>query len=81
MQKKEIFDLIVKHAIEVLPELEEYQFQYSDTLIKLGANSLDRSEIVMMTLQALSLNVPLLELAKATNMGELADILHQRYSR
>jgi polyketide biosynthesis acyl carrier protein len=76
MNKEEIFKLIAKHTCEVIPELEGREFKYDDRLVDLGANSIDRAEIVAMTMESLSLQLPRVELFGAKNMGELADILH-----
>ena len=76
MTKIEVLDLIAKHTREILPELHQYQFNASDRLVDLGANSVDRSEIIAMTLESLSLNIRLVEVARAQNIGELAGILH-----
>lgn len=72
MDKQAIFDTIVRHARDVLPALAGHAFRPDDALRDLGANSIDRSEIVMLTLESLSLQVPLVELAGASNIGELA---------
>ncbi len=78
MNKQEIIDVIAGHAREVLPSLAGHDFGEHDALKDLGANSIDRSEIVMLTLESLDLNVPLVDLAKASNIGELATLLHAR---
>ncbi len=78
MTVQEVFDIIVGHTREVLPELENHDFQFSDSLRQLGANSIDRSEIIMLTLESLSLKIPMIEVAKAENMGELAEMLHAK---
>lgn len=78
MTQEEIFEIIAMHTREVLPDLAEYKFQPSDSLKDLGANSIDRSEIVMMSLESLSLNIPLILIARAENMGELAKIFHEK---
>lgn len=76
MNKEQIFEIITLHTRAVIPALKEHGFQWSDALKSLGANSIDRSEIIMMTLESLSLNIPLIEIARAENIGELAGILH-----
>lgn len=76
MTKEEIFALITRHAGEIIPRLEQHAFQWTDSLRALGANSIDRSEIVMMTLEALELDIPLSETIRAENIGELAALLH-----
>ncbi len=78
MNKEEIFEIITRHTREVIPELEGHRFQPNDALKDLGANSIDRSEITMMTLESLSLNVPLIEMAGVCNIGELADVFYEK---
>jgi polyketide biosynthesis acyl carrier protein len=78
MNIEDIFAIIVGHTREVLPGLDDHPFQFSDSLRNLGANSIDRSEIVMLTLESLSLKIPMIDVAKAENMGELAGLLHAR---
>ncbi len=78
MKIGEIYEIIISHTREVIPELEGYFFQSNDALKDLGANSIDRSEIVMMTLESLSLNIPLTETVGAKNIGELAGILYEK---
>ena len=78
MSQDHVFETIVKHTREVLPNLENHTFLSSDSLRSLGANSVDRADIIMMTLESLSLNIPLIEVAKAENIGDLAGIIHAR---
>lgn len=78
MTEEDIFARIVENTREVVFELEEHDFKTTDSLKELGANSIDRSEIVMMTLEDLDLNVPLVEFAKVANMGDLAKAIHDK---
>lgn len=78
MNQQDIFQIIANHAKDVIPKLTEHDFQFNDALRDLGANSIDRSEIVMMTMESLALSVPLIETARAQNMGELAEILYEK---
>jgi polyketide biosynthesis acyl carrier protein len=78
MNVQDIFDIIVGHTREIVPGLDDHPFQFSDSLRALGANSIDRSEILMMTLESLSLKIPMIDLAKAENIGELAELMHAR---
>ncbi|MEU9678019.1 MULTISPECIES: acyl carrier protein [Streptomyces] len=75
MSNQDVLGLIVEHTREVIPELEDHAFQPADSLRELGANSIDRAEIIMMTLQSLSVSIPLVELADAKNIGDLADLI------
>jgi len=78
VNSEEIFAIVTRHAQEVVPGLEGHRFQPTESLKDLGANSIDRSEIVMMTLDSLSLNIPLVETVRAANIGELVKLLHAR---
>ena len=78
MNESRVFEIITRHAREVVPGLQAHNFQPSDSLKDLGANSVDRSEIVMMTLESLSLKIPLVETARAANIGELVNILNAK---
>jgi polyketide biosynthesis acyl carrier protein len=80
MNKEDIFLIITQHAQEIIPGLESHDFQWTDSLRALGANSIDRSEIVMMTLDSISLEMPLSETIKAENIGELAALLYEKSS-
>ncbi|NGO11405.1 acyl carrier protein [Streptomyces sp. HC44] len=76
MSDRHVLDLIVEHTREVIPELEDHRFEPSNSLRDLGANSIDRAEIIVMTLESLSASIPLVELADAKNIGELAGLIH-----
>lgn len=78
MAQQEIFDIIIKNLRDVLPGLQNREITPEDSLRNLGANSIDRSEVIMMTLEALNLKVSLIDFAKAENIGELARIMHAK---
>lgn len=78
MSQDEVLEIIARHTREVLPNLLTHEFTPTDSLRGLGANSIDRADIIMMTLESLQLNIPLIEMAKAENIGELAGIIHEK---
>ncbi|MES2824526.1 MAG: acyl carrier protein [Pseudomonadota bacterium] len=78
MNKEAILEIIAGHICEVIPRLKDHKFEETDSMRDLGANSIDRSEIIMMTLESLSLNIPLIVIARAENIGELASILQDK---
>lgn len=78
MTKENIFNLVVRHTREVIPELEEHRFSLTDRLMELGANSVDRAEIIGMTMEALSLSIPRVALFGAKNIGELVDVFYDK---
>lgn len=78
MSKENVLEVIIRHVREVIPALADHSFQPTDSLRALGANSVDRADIIMMTLDTLSLRIPLIEMARAENIGDLAGIIHAK---
>jgi polyketide biosynthesis acyl carrier protein len=78
MTRIQLLDLIALHTRETVPGLDAHQFIESDRLVDLGANSIDRAEIIMLVQESLRLAVPRVELFGPTNIGELADLLLQK---
>lgn len=75
MNKADVLEVIGQHVREILPGLESHVFVDADRLIDLGANSVDRVEIITMVQETLSLSVARVELFGPKNIGELADLL------
>jgi polyketide biosynthesis acyl carrier protein len=73
-----IFELVERCTLEILPELALHQFSRHDRLSDLGANSIDRAEIITLVLESISLDIPRSELVAPKNLGELADLLYQK---
>jgi polyketide biosynthesis acyl carrier protein len=74
MTKSEILNFIAQHTRDILPGLDQHQFDGADRLADLGANSMDRAEIAMLVQESLGLSVPRIELFGPKNIGELADL-------
>jgi polyketide biosynthesis acyl carrier protein len=74
MTKSEILNFIAQHTRDILPGLDQHQFDAADRLADLGANSMDRAEIAMLVQESLGLSVPRIELFGPKNIGELADL-------
>lgn len=60
---------------DVVPALGAHAFADSDSLVDLGANSVDRAEIAMLAQERLGLNVPRVELFGPKNLGEMIALL------
>ena len=80
MTKPEIYAVVREQLLAVIPDLDPDRVVLQMSLRDLGANSVDRADILMQTLEALQLNVPLHQLASVKNIGELVDALHARQS-
>nr|WP_297933275.1 acyl carrier protein [uncultured Lachnoclostridium sp.] len=81
MSKEEIFKVITESTVEIIPELEGTDFKMTDRLVDLGCNSIDRADIVSLTLESLDLRIPRVVLGKANNMGELAEVIYEEMQK
>jgi polyketide biosynthesis acyl carrier protein len=77
----EVVQVIGSCTREVLPELGDRRLEAHENLEALGANSMDRAEIVMRVLDILDLRMPRTETLGPRNIGELAELLHARLAQ
>jgi polyketide biosynthesis acyl carrier protein len=73
-----IFAVIVDTIREVVPELATHPIGRGDSMADLGVNSIERNEVVLLTLQAVELDLPTVQLHGPKNIGELADLLNAK---
>lgn len=81
MTREQIFAIVKKNTLEVLPDVQPDDVRIEGQLKDLGANSIDRVEIVTMSMEDLDLQIPLVELGKVSNISGLVDILHAHSQR
>lgn len=75
MEKENIF-LVVKDAIaDVLPDVDSEAVSIEQNLKSLGANSIDRTEIVMSSMEKLGIKLPLVSFGGVENIEEMVDVL------
>jgi polyketide biosynthesis acyl carrier protein len=74
MTKAEIFEIVKKNALEIL-DVAPDTVTIGKSLTDLGANSVDRVEIVTMTMEDLGLKIPFMSFAGAGNIEDLVEIL------
>jgi polyketide biosynthesis acyl carrier protein len=72
-----VFQTVRKVTLEVLPFLSPEQVTMEKSLKDLGANSIDRMEVVTRSLEMLELNIPLVEFAKVKDLWGLVEVLHR----
>lgn len=75
MQKQEIFQVIKSNVIKVLPDIGPENVTIDISLKDLGANSVDRVEIVQYCMEELHLKIPRVEFGKARDLSDLLEIL------
>lgn len=80
MDKDQIFDVIQQNIIDVVPDLANRSLTINDSLRDLGANSVDRAEILIKSMSALKIKAPLVDFAQAKNLDELTMLFLKKLS-
>jgi polyketide biosynthesis acyl carrier protein len=75
MNREGIGRIVEETIVQIVPDLKGKSIDFDTTLEELGADSVDRSEILVLCLEALSLNVRLVELAAVRTPAELTERL------
>ncbi|WP_167449883.1 phosphopantetheine-binding protein [Streptomyces hyaluromycini] len=76
MTHDEIWEVLCRHVRDVLGDLQDDEIHPRQKLRDLGANSLDRMDILVGTVDELRLTVPTGALAAEPTLGGLAELLH-----
>jgi polyketide biosynthesis acyl carrier protein len=78
MTKNEIIETIKDILIEIIPELEDEKIDFNETFTGLGANSVDRGELITLTLERLDLNIPRIDFVEAQTINDLSDLVFEK---
>jgi len=81
LDRDSILAIIIGQIRDVVPELEAKPITGADSMADLGVDSIERSEILMNTLEAIDLDLPMVQLHGPRNLGELADLLHAKLAK
>jgi polyketide biosynthesis acyl carrier protein len=77
IDKEKIFAVIKANTLKVLPDVRPDDVTIDGNLSDLGANSIDRVEVVMYSLQELRLKIPAPELHGLKNLRAVVDLLYR----
>jgi len=76
MIKKENVFLVVKNVIlEILPDVDTNNISIEQNLRALGANSIERTEIVVLAMEQLGIKLPLVSFGSVENIEGMVDVL------
>jgi len=78
MERKAVFDALVRMIQEVMPGTEEAAIRSAATLAELDATSIDRAEIAVGTMEAIGLKLPPAAFLGVGTIAELVDLLWSR---
>ena len=77
MDEKAIFEVVKTNTLRVLVDVNPAHVTLDTALTDLGANSVDRVEVVMYSLEDLNLRIPPAELHGISDLRGLVDLLHR----
>ncbi|MEV0593885.1 phosphopantetheine-binding protein [Nonomuraea cavernae] len=75
MTNTQIFETVKENVLKVLPDLRPGDVTAEGTLTDLGANSVDRADVVTMSMEDLGLTVPVSEFQEVHDIRSLVDLL------
>ena len=78
MTKTEIFVIVQNNILEILTNITPESIKPEISMRDLGANSIDRVDVIIKTMSDLSLKVPLVDFGYVKNIGELVDIFVEK---
>ena len=81
MDRDTILAIIIERIRTVMPDLAGEPIGAGDAMAALGIDSVSRQEVLILSMEALGLNLPLVQLFGPKNLGELAQLLQARLAR
>ncbi len=75
--REKIFEKIVMYAVEIIGDIEKDNIKEEDSLKDLGANSIDRSEIIISVLYDFELKISMIKFAECKNIADIIDVIVQ----
>lgn len=77
MKKIEIYKIVKNNILKTLPTLQSNKIKINKNLIDLGANSVDRMDIIINSMEDLNLKIPLLKFNNISNIENIIKILFE----
>jgi acyl carrier protein len=77
MTREHVLEVVTRHLVDTIEELEGVEIDPAKSMRDLGANSLDIVEVVSASMRELKVKVPRDQLNKLSNIDELVELLHK----
>jgi acyl carrier protein len=74
MKRDEIMEIIVKHTLDVIPELDRNQIDPSAPVSSMDISSLDVIDVITLTSRQMGVRATRTDLAKTESLDDLADL-------
>ncbi|WP_297958227.1 phosphopantetheine-binding protein [uncultured Ruminococcus sp.] len=77
MDKDQIKSILFANIADIM-DMDESEINVQESLRDLGANSVDRMEIIVETMRKIGVKINMLEFANIKNIQEMVDFLYER---
>lgn len=81
MTRDDVFKLVKQNILEILPDLDPNEVTEDKSMRDLGANSIDRADVIVQTMEQLGVKFRISELADVKNIRGLVDFLAEKANR
>lgn len=81
LDRDAILNVIIGNIRDIVPDLAERAIGPADSMVDLGVDSMERGEVLMTTLESIGLELPLVQLHGPRNLGDLAQLIHDKLSQ
>jgi polyketide biosynthesis acyl carrier protein len=75
MEENRIFATIKRNVLELVPEINPDEISMECSLSDLGCNSIDRVEVVTLTMEQLRINMPVHEFHRGDKIGQIVALM------
>jgi polyketide biosynthesis acyl carrier protein len=81
LDRDTVLATILQQIYIVEPALAGQTITADDSMADIGIDSVSRQDVLILSMEALGLDLPMVQLFGPRNIGELADLLHARLPR
>ena len=81
LDRDTVLATILQQICIVEPAMAGQIITGEDSMVDIGIDSVSRQDVLILTMEALGLNLPMVQLFGPRNIGELADLLHAKLPR
>jgi polyketide biosynthesis acyl carrier protein len=81
MMQEKIFEVVRSTVLDVLVDFDQNMIDINKSLKDLGANSVDRIEIINSSIERLNVRLPLIAFKDVKNIKELVDVIYENIEK
>lgn len=81
LDRNTVLTTILQQIRIVEPAMLEQDISAEDSMVDIGIDSVSRQDVLILTMEALGLDLPMVQLFGPRNIGELADLLYAKLPR